>query len=148
MRRPLLFACIVGALVVCASAAPASAEFSVCNASSHATVNVAYAATWNDSDGNPHGQSQGWFKIDKGKCTIIITTLDVSGYSLYIYAFENSDSDKEYWDGTDANICVNPNDKFLYQGNAMLAPCAAGKSDGMRQLTTGGVTPYTYYLRD
>lgn len=144
MLRSSFLVLVVIALAIAADSSPASAEFAVCNASTHGTATVAYAATWLDSDGNQHGQSQGWFQIDQGKCTIIITTLDVSGYTIYLYGSATGD----FWGGQDANYCVDPSDKFLYQGKAMLTPCAAGKSYGMRLLTSGGSTPFTYYLRD
>ena len=147
MRRSVFLGFVIGALVVVVHRSPASAEFAVCNASSHATVNIAYAATWTDSAGNPHGQSQGWYQIDKGKCTIIISTLDVSAYTIYLYGFENVDSAKTYWGG-DVDYCLDPSKKFFYQGNAMLTPCASGKSYSMRLVTSGGINPYTYYLRD
>lgn len=143
MKRSIILALVVAALAVVANSSPASAEFAVCNASTHGTASVAYAAVWQDSQGNPHGQSQGWFQIDQGKCTIIITTVDVSGYTIYIYALAKGD----YWGG-DSQYCLDSSEKFLYQGNAMSAPCASGKSYGMRLLTSGGVTPFTYYLRD
>ena len=143
MKRILFLTLFVAAIAVASYSSPASAEFAVCNASTHGPVSAAYAATWQDSQGNPHGQSQGWFQIDQGKCTIIITTVDVSGYTIYLYATAKGD----YWGG-DSQFCLDPSDKFLYQGNAMSTPCASGKAYGMRLLTSGGSTPYTYYVRD
>lgn len=145
MKRSLFFALIAGALFVVAYPSRALAEFAVCNASTKGAVTVAYAATWDDALGNPNGQSQGWFTVDQGKCTIIITTLDVSAYTIYIYGVAKNGS--ESWGG-DYDYCVDPKDKFLYQGNKMIAPCTSGKSYGMRLVTSGGATPYTYYLRD
>lgn len=145
MKHGMILAWIVGAFVVIACPSRASAEFAVCNASTHGTVSVAYAATWQDGLGNPHGQSQGWFTVEQGKCTIIITTVDVSGYTIYIYGIPKDGSDA--WGGT-YDYCIDPKNKFLYQGDAMISPCASGKAYGMRLLTSGGVSPYTYYLRD
>lgn len=145
MKHSIILSFVIAALVVVAFPSQASAEFAVCNASTHGVVSVAYAATWQDGQGNAFGQSQGWFNIDQGKCTIIITTVDVSGYTIYIYAFAKNTSD--FWGG-DSNYCLDPKDKFLYHGDAMSSPCKSGKSYAMRLLTSGGVTPYTYYLRD
>jgi uncharacterized membrane protein len=145
VKQSILLALVVGALVVVAFPTRASAEFAVCNASTHGSVSIAYAATWQDGQGNLHGQSQGWFVVDQGKCTIIITTVDVSGYTLYLYGIAKDGSDS--WGG-DSDYCLDLNAKFLYQGSAMNTPCAAGKSYGMRLLTSGGASPYTYYLRD
>jgi uncharacterized membrane protein len=145
VKHSRLLAFVIGVFVVVTCSSRASAEFAVCNASTHGAVSVAYAATWQDGQGNPHGQSQGWFAIDQGKCTIIITTVDVSGYTIYLYGIAKDGSD--YWGGSD-NYCLDPNNKFLYQGNSMTTPCASGKSYALRLLTSGGTTPYTYYLRD
>jgi uncharacterized membrane protein len=145
VKHSVRLALVVGFLVVIAYPSQGLAEFAVCNASTHGIVSVAYVATWQDDQGNSHGQSQGWFLVDQGKCTIIITTVDVSGYTIYMYGVAKDGSD--FWGGTD-NYCLDPNNKFLYQGNAMTTPCASGKSYGLRLLTSGGATPYTYYLRD
>jgi uncharacterized membrane protein len=145
VKHSILYALVIGALIAVAYPSPASAEFAVCNASTHGVVSVAYAATWQDGQGNPYGQSQGWFLVDQGKCTIIITTVDVSGYTIYLYGVAKDGSDS--WGGN-YNYCLDPSKAFLYQGNAMTAPCASGKSYAMRLLTSGGATPYTFYLRD
>jgi uncharacterized membrane protein len=145
VKHSIFLGLVVGVLVVMVYPSKASAEFAVCNASTHGAVSVAYAATWQDGQGNSYGQSQGWFLVDQGKCTIIITTVDVSAYTIYLYGVAKDGSD--FWSGS-YNYCLDPNDKFLYQGNAMNTPCASGKSYAMRLLTSGGATPYTYYLRD
>ena len=147
MIRSLFLVLVSTACLVFVLYSPALAEFAVCNASSHASVSVAFAATWQDGAGNPHGEDQGWYQVDKGKCTIIITTLDVSGYTIYIYGFVKGDPNKTFWGG-DNDYCVDLDASFSYKGDAMSTPCTAGKQIGMRLVTSGGVTPYTYFLRD
>lgn len=147
MKRGIFLIPIAIALFIVAHTTRASAEFAVCNAGTHGTITLAYAATWHDGQGNSYGQSQGWWQIPQTECRIIITTVDVSAYTMYIYGFANSDPAHQYWGGT-TNFCLDPNDKFLYHGDAMDVPCSAGKSYGMRLMDTGGATPYTYYLRD
>lgn len=145
-RSPLLAAVVVAAWIVF-DRAPASAEFAVCNSTTHGTVRVAYATTWEDTEGTMHGQSQGWYEIAQGECKIIILTLDVSPYTIYIYASPKSDPTSRTWGGSD-DYCLDPKASFLYQGDAIDAPCKKGSSYGMMQVTTGGASPFTWYLRD
>jgi len=147
VRRTIFLVPVFAAILMIAHPSSALAEFAVCNSSTYGTVNVAYVATWQDSQGTTHGQSQGWWQIETNKCQIVITTEDVSGYTLYIYAFAQADPSKELWGGEN-NFCLDPKNKFLYQGNAIETPCSSGKPFGMRLMDSGGVSQYTYYLRD
>ncbi|MBV8262837.1 MAG: DUF1036 domain-containing protein [Candidatus Eremiobacteraeota bacterium] len=136
----------LAALVLVASLypSPAAAAFTVCNSTTYGVVNVAYAVTWRDSNNQPYGESQGWWAIDPDTCKIILKN-DISAYTVYIYAFANSDPTNRWWGGTN-NYCLDPHLKFLYHGDAMDAPCNAGKSFGMRYIDTGSQSTYTYYL--
>jgi uncharacterized membrane protein len=125
----------------------AAAEFAVCNSSSYSKVNVAWAATWTDSSGNPYGESQGWWVIAQNECKIVITTADVSAYTIYVYAFAEAKPIDQTWGGT-YEYCLDPGNKFLYHGDHMTAPCSAGKAFGMRQINIGGDSTYAYFLRD
>lgn len=127
-------------------AAPAAAEFTVCNSSTYGKANVAYAITWQDSQGKAYGESQGWWIVAQDACQIIVTN-DISAYTVYIYAFADSDPVHDWWGGSN-NFCLNPSDKFLYHGDDMDTPCSTGQAYGMRFIDTGGNSTYTYYLRD
>ena len=127
-------------------AAPARADFTVCNSSPYGKVHVAYAATWHDSQGTAYGQSQGWWVINTDDCRIILTN-DISAYTIYIYAFADADPTHELWGGGD-NYCLDPVNTFLYHGNDMDTPCTNGKEFGMRYVDTDQDETYTYYLRN
>jgi uncharacterized membrane protein len=145
MNVRALLVVTLGALASIALARPAAAEFAVCNSASHGTVHVAWAATWNDSQGKSYGESQGWWEIPEEDCKIMITN-DISSYTLFIYAYADSDS-SIYWGG-DTSYCLDPTNKFAYHGDAMDTPCSSGKAFGLRSIDTGNQETYTYYLRD
>jgi uncharacterized membrane protein len=137
----------IGSFVFLFRPAPAVAEFAVCNATTYGTVSVAWAATWNDSNGSPYGEAQGWYNIAPDDCKIMITTTDISAYTIYIYGKAMQNPSGQFWGG-DYKFCLEPTKKFKFQGNAMMAPCAAGSVYGMRAIVTGGTSTYAYFLRD
>lgn len=147
MKFSILLAVTLAALFTLVRPSPAAAEFAVCNSSTYGKVNVAWAATWSDSNGNAHGESDGWWIIAQGDCKILITITDISAYTIYVYAFANAKPSIQYWGGT-YEYCLDPSHKFLYQGNAMNTPCSSGRSFGMRSMNTGNNSTYTYFLRD
>ncbi len=147
MKTSIYLGLALAALLVIIRPSPAAAEFAVCNSSTYGNVNVAWAATWNDSSGNAHGESQGWWVVTQGDCKIVITTLDISAYTIYLYAFADDQPSVHYWGGS-YKYCVDPSHKFLYQGNAMITPCSSGKAYGMRSIVTGNTSTYAYFLRD
>ncbi len=142
----ILLSATVAGLIALARPSPAAAEFTVCNSTTHGTVNVAYAVTWHDSDGSPYGESQGWWIIPQDNCKILVTN-DISAYTVYIYAFADANPDELWWGGSH-DYCLDPSHKFLYHGDDMNTPCSSGRSFGMRFVDTGDNSTYTYYLRD
>lgn len=146
MRHGAVLFVLTAMVLTWSLARPAAAEFAVCNSSSHGTVSVAWAATWVDSQGKSYGESQGWWVIPQEDCKIMITN-DISAYTIYIYAYANSDTSISW--GGDNSYCVDSSgNKFAYHGDAMDAPCSSGKAFGMRAISTGSQDTYTYYLRD
>ena len=147
MKFNIILAATIAAMITLFRLSPAAAEFAICNSSTYGKVNAAWAATWSDSNGNAHGESDGWWIIPQGDCKIVITTIDISAYTIYIYAFADAKPSVEYWGGTH-EYCLDPSHKFLYQGDRMNIPCSSGRSFGMRPMNTGNQSTYTYFLRD
>ncbi|MDQ6770657.1 MAG: DUF1036 domain-containing protein [Gemmatimonadota bacterium] len=80
------------ALITLVRPSPAAAAFTVCNSTTSGTVSIAWAINWLESDGVFHGESDGWFIIAQGDCKIVVAP-DISGYTIYIYAFAKKDPD-------------------------------------------------------
>jgi len=147
MKLCILCAATIAAVFILVRPSPAAAEFAVCNSTTYGSVNVAWAATWHDSNGDPHGESDGWWIIPSGECKIIIAVVDVSPYTIYIYAFATANPSTQWWGGN-YRYCLDPKNKFLYKGDAMNLPCAAGSAYGMRFIDTSSESTYAYFLRD
>lgn len=139
-------AATIVALITLVRPSPAAAAFTVCNSTTSGKVNVAWAINWFEIGGVFHGESAGWFIIAQGDCKIVVAP-DISGYTIYIYAFAEKNPDKLWWGGTH-QYCLDPKNKFLYRGDHMNPPCTSGKSYGMRYMDTGTESTYTYSLYD
>lgn len=88
-------------------ASPASASLQVCNNSSNAAyIALGYSA------GPNRWQSQGWWKVQTGQCSTVLSGNLQPGTYFYLYAINQPRT--RIWQGTDQNtwFCVNPTDNF------------------------------------
>ena len=144
MKFTILFAATVAAFFILVRPSPAAAEFAICNSSTWGEAKVAIAITWTDSNGAANGESEGWWPVPQGECKIVITTVDVSGYTVYLYGFSEDKNPDHYWGGN-YNYCLDPVKKFSYLGNSISTPFASGKQRRIRILLARlTVTPHPH----
>jgi len=68
----ILSATAFAAIFALVRPSPAAADFTVCNSTTDGTVNVAWAVTWLESDGDFNGESHGWWPVGQNECKTII----------------------------------------------------------------------------
>ena len=129
----------LGSLVV--DIAPARADLRVCNDStSTAYVSVAYSVADN------RWQSEGWWRIPKGRCDILVKG-DLDGY-YYLYA---TDEDEKFvWEGDKPGqeFCVvtEKDYKLVFDGDACRGAGTAKRQ--FFELDLRGESSFTQRLTD
>ena len=125
-------------LIVLIFPARASAQFTVCNRTSQATVNVAYVGRWFSVVNNQrvlNEMSGGWFPIAKGDCKMVVLS-DISNDDIYIYAYSASNPSIKWSDKY--NYCMDPKNNFQYLGNQVNPPCKSGSALPTMYIETSG----------
>jgi uncharacterized membrane protein len=111
-----------------ALAAPAKADFTVCNHTTQGQLDVAVAYEYN-SGNSSYSRSEGYWNIPQGECR---NTLKLSGNErVYVWAWLASDNTKTWSGGNGSGFeshakqfCMDPvGNAFTYKGDAAVSPC-------------------------